>query len=230
MIYLLEDDAGIRNLVIYALEREGLSASGFAEAGAFWHAMRGKAPSLAILDIMLPGEDGLSVLKKLRADPLTKRLPVMMLTAMGTEYDKVRGLDAGADDYLPKPFGMLELVARVKSLLRRASASELSCGESQDEYSVGGLTLSMAQRQVWVDGEPVALAFKEFETLAYLLKNQGVALTREQIMDAVWGYDYDGENRTVDVHIRALRSKLGQCEDVIETVRGVGYRIGRGAR
>jgi two-component system alkaline phosphatase synthesis response regulator PhoP len=175
---------------------------------------------------MLPEEDGLSVLKKLRSVPATAELPVMMLTAKGSEYDKVLGLDSGADDYLPKPFGLMELVARVKSLLRRAKANT---PREQGAYRIGGLYVSIPQHIVTADGEAVPLTLKEFETLACLLRNQGVVLTREQIMTSVWGYDYDGESRTVDVHIRSLRQKLGPCEGVIETVRGVGYRISSNA-
>ncbi|MDR1598429.1 MAG: response regulator transcription factor [Oscillospiraceae bacterium] len=230
MIYLLEDEEGIRNIVVYALEQAGLEPFGFAMARDFWAAAREKPPDLVLLDIMLPDEDGLTVLKKLRAASATERTPVMMLTAMGAEYDKVRGLDLGADDYLAKPFGMMELIARVKSLLRRADGGA-SGGTGQapplagDEYQAGLVKLSLKRRKVWADGTPVPLSFKEFETLAYLMKNKGIALSREQIMDHVWGYDYDGESRTVDVHVRSLRAKLGACEDVIETVRGVGYRI-----
>ncbi|MEA5059085.1 MAG: response regulator transcription factor [Candidatus Pelethousia sp.] len=223
MIYVLEDETSIRKLVLYTLNSSGLEAKGCATAEEFWESMREEQPQLVLLDIMLPGEDGLSVLKKLRAAPATAKLPVMMLTAKSTEYDKVLGLDMGADDYLPKPFGMMELVARVRSLLRRAGADTKVV-----EYAIGGLYVSIPRHLVTAEGVSVNLTLKEFEVLAYLLANAGIVLTRDQIMSAVWGYDFDGESRTVDVHIRTLRAKLGTCADLIQTVRGVGYRIGGG--
>ena len=221
MIYLLEDETSIRNLVVYTLSNSGYEARGFADSEAFWPAMREQLPSLVLLDIMLPGEDGLSVLKKLRQAPQTSALPIIMLTAKGTEYDRVLGLDAGADDYLPKPFGMMEMVARVRSLLRRTTPDD-----TRNEYHREDLFVSLPRHLVTVGGEPVMLTLKEFDVLAFLLENQGLVLTRDQIMSPVWGYDFDGESRTVDVHIRALRVKLGPCSQLIETVRGVGYRIG----
>ncbi|MPM54133.1 Alkaline phosphatase synthesis transcriptional regulatory protein PhoP [bioreactor metagenome] len=223
MIYVLEDETSIRKLVLYTLNSSGLEAKGCATAEEFWESMREEQPQLVLLDIMLPGEDGLSVLKKLRAAPATAKLPVMMLTAKSTEYDKVLGLDMGADDYLPKPFGMMELAARVRSLLRRAGADTKVV-----EYAIGGLYVSIPRHLVTAEGVSVNLTLKEFEVLAYLLANAGIVLTRDQIMSAVWGYDFDGESRTVDVHIRTLRAKLGTCADLIQTVRGVGYRIGGG--
>lgn len=221
MIYVLEDETSIRKLVVYTLNSSALKAEGFATAEEFWQAMRAQTPSLVLLDIMLPGEDGIEVLQKLRAAPSTARLPVMMLTAKGTEYDKVLGLNMGADDYLPKPFGMMELVARVKSLLRRAGEEEKG-----EEYRLGGLYVSIPKHLVTAEGQSVSLTLKEFDVLVYLLRNPGIVLTRDQIMSGVWGYDFDGESRTVDVHIRTLRAKLGDCAALIETVRGVGYRIG----
>lgn len=221
MIYLLEDETSIRNLVVYTLNNSGFEAIGFPDSEPFWEAMRNRIPDLVLLDIMLPGEDGLVVLKKLRQQPQTSRLPVMMLTARGAEYDKVLGLDMGADDYLPKPFGMMELVARVKSLLRRTQPED-----TRREYQIKGLFVSLPRHMVTVEGQPVTLTLKEFDVLAFLMQNQGLVLNRDQIMSAVWGYDFDGESRTVDVHIRTLRTKLGTCENLIETVRGVGYRIG----
>ena len=176
---------------------------------------------MVLLDIMLPGEDGISVLKKLRSNPLTAKLPVMMLTAKGTEYDKVLGLDLGADDYVPKPFGMMELVARVKNLLRRAETGALP-----DEYRIGGLFASVPRHIVTANGTEVKLTLKEFELLVFLMRNKGIVLTRDRILTAIWSYDFDGETRTVDVHIRTLRSKLGECGCMIRTVRGVGYKIG----
>lgn len=219
MIYLLEDEASIRKLVLYTLENSGLQARGFGSVSDFWNGMHEKTPDLILLDIMLPDGDGLEVLKKLRASVNNGKIPVMMLTAKGTEYDKVLGLDMGADDYLPKPFGMMELVARVKSLLRRTS-------EASAEFRIAGLYVNIPRHLVTADGEIVTLTLKEFDILTYMLRNPGIVLSREQIMAAVWGYDFDGENRTVDVHIRTLRTKLKGCAGLIETVRGVGYRIG----
>jgi two-component system alkaline phosphatase synthesis response regulator PhoP len=224
VIYLVEDEADIRELVIYTLRNTGFEARGFANGHDFWRAAEKAFPSLVLLDIMLPDEDGLSILKRLKAS--APELPVMMLTAKGTEYDKVRGLDAGADDYLAKPFGMMELVARVKNLLRRRPAAETN------EYEIDGpggvmLSVSLPCRRVVADGREVSLTLKEFDLLAFLLKNAGIVLTRNQILSAVWDYDFEGETRTVDTHILTLRGKLGPCSGVIQTVRGVGYKIGR---
>lgn len=221
MIYIVEDDADIRELVTYALAAQGLEARGFALPSEFWSAMAESLPDLILLDIMLPEEDGLEILKKLRAARRTGRLPVIMLTAKSTEYDKVRGLDLGADDYIPKPFGMMELISRVRALLRRAAPS----AESGGEYRIGGLTVSVARHSVTADGTPVSLSFKEFELLRLLLENRGKVLTRGALLDSVWGYEFDGETRTVDVHVRNLRRKLGTCGELVETVRGVGYKI-----
>ena len=221
MIYLLEDDNNIRNFVIYALNNSGLEAEGFERPSAFWAAAEKKKPSLAILDIMLPEEDGLSVLQKLRANPETRELPIIMLTAKSTEYDKVIGLDSGADDYVTKPFGTMELMARVKALLRRAEPA----AEGR-EYSIGPLFLSPDKHIIQVEGKDVVLTLKEFQLLCFLVKNQGNVMTRDRILQEIWGYEFDGENRTVDVHIRTLRAKLGKAGDLIETVRGIGYRIG----
>ena len=221
MIYLLEDDTNIRNFVVYALNNSGLEAEGFELPSRFWAAVEKKKPSMAILDIMLPEEDGLSVLRKLRESSETKDLPIIMLTAKSTEYDKVIGLDGGADDYVTKPFGTMELVARVKALLRRAEP--VSDGK---EYSIGPLLLNPDKHIIKVDGQDVALTLKEFQLLCYLIRNKGNVMTRDQILQEIWGYEFDGENRTVDVHIRTLRSKLDKAGDLIETVRGIGYRIG----
>lgn len=221
MIYLLEDDTNIRNFVVYALNNSGLEAEGFELPSQFWTAVEKKKPSMAILDIMLPEEDGLSVLRKLRESSETKDLPIIMLTAKSTEYDKVVGLDGGADDYVTKPFGTMELVARVKALLRRAEP--MSDGK---EYSIGPLLLNPDKHIIKVDGQDVALTLKEFQLLCYLIRNKGNVMTRDRILQEIWGYEFDGENRTVDVHIRTLRSKLGKAGDLIETVRGIGYRIG----
>ena len=214
MIYFLEDDNSIRELVVYTMNSTGFEAVGFGKPGEFWAAMERETPSLVLLDIMLPEEDGLSILKKLRANPATKRLPVMMLTAKDSEYDKVLGLDSGADDYVPKPFGMME---------RSGSTPE----EGNKDYNVGKLYVSPSRHQVKVDGNEVSLTLKEFELLCFLLENDGMVLTRDKILARIWGYDFDGETRTVDVHVRTLRQKLGECGSLIETVRGVGYKIDR---
>ena len=221
MIYLVEDDESIRELVIYTLQTTGLAAKGFPCAKDFWNAMKQEYPSLVLLDIMLPDEDGLSILKKLRDAGPTKRLPVIMLTAKGTEYDKVVGLDSGADDYIPKPFGMMELVSRVRALLRRTEPEQRA-----DTCDAGPIHVDLNRHMVTVDGNAVTLTFKEFELLCYLMENKGMVLTRDQLLSKIWGYDFDGETRTVDVHVRTLRQKLGECGELIETVRGVGYRIG----
>lgn len=221
MIYLVEDDGSIRELVLYTLNNSGMDARGFGLPGDFWKAMEQEKPQLVMLDIMLPEEDGLQILRKIRASGSWKDIPVMMLTAKGTEYDKVMGLDAGADDYVPKPFGMMELLARVRALLRRSGGQEKSA-----EYTVGPLYVSPARHVVRVAGKDVALTLKEYEVLKMLLENQDVVLTRDRLLNQVWGYAFDGESRTVDVHIRTLRQKLGQAGELIETVRGVGYKIG----
>lgn len=221
MIYFVEDDNNIRELIVYTLNNSGIAAEGFALPSEFWKAMERKLPRLIMLDIMLPQEDGISILKKLRGSAATKKLPIMMITAKGSEYDKVVGLDAGADDYIPKPFGMMELIARVKALLRR---SEMSSGKS--EYTIGSLYVCTDTHIVKADGKTVDLALKEYEILCMLLKNTGVVLSRDKILNEIWGYSFDGENRTVDVHIRTLRQKLGDAGNCIKTVRGFGYKIG----
>lgn len=220
-IYLLEDDDSIRKLVIYALGSQGYEAQGFDRPSDFWSAMEGPQPALILLDIMLPEEDGLSILQKLRASAATKRIPVIMLTAKNTEYDRVVGLDSGADDFISKPFGMMELVARTKALLRRTI--KRTAGE---EFRLGMLYVSLSKHLVMVEGEEVTLTNKEFSLLTCLLQNQGRVLTRDQLLNDIWGYSFDGENRTVDVHIRTLRHKLGDAGRLIKTVRGVGYKIG----
>lgn len=221
MIYLVEDDDSIRELVLYALHTTGFEAEGFRNAADFWQALEKELPQLVLLDIMLPDEDGLHILKRLRAGAETADLPVMMLTAKSSEYDRVVGLDSGADDYMPKPFGMMELVSRVRALLRRAAKPA-----AEDKlFTAGSLAVDVKRRAVTVDGEPVILTYKEFELLCYLLENRGVVLSRDQILTKIWDYNYSGETRTVDVHIRTLRQKLGDAGALIETVRGVGYRL-----
>lgn len=221
MIYLLEDDESIRNFIIYALNNMNMEARGFERPSEFWEALRIEMPQLLLLDIMLPEQDGIEILKALRENRETARLPIIMLTAKGTEYDKVLGLDSGADDYVAKPFGTMELVSRIKALLRRTEGSA-----PHESYTQGGLYLEPSRHVARVNGRDVALTFKEFELLCMLFRNRGVVLTRDRILNEIWGYAFDGENRTVDVHVRTLRAKLGECGDIIETVRGVGYKIG----
>ncbi len=219
MIYLLEDDESIRKFVIYALKQTGLEACGFPLPSLFKQAVEEKKPELALLDIMLPEEDGISVLKWLRSRSETKDLPIIMLTAKSSEYDKVLGLDSGADDYVAKPFGTMELISRIKALLRRTKNEET-------EYNFGRLYVNHTKHIVTVGGENVSLTLKEFEILCLMLKNRGTVLSRDRLLTEIWGYDYDGENRTVDVHIKTLRTKLKDCGALIETVRGLGYKIG----
>lgn len=220
MIFLVEDDNSIRELVIYTLQSTGLPATGFASAGEFWTAMKSETPSLVLLDIMLPDEDGLTILKKLRSTSSTMKLPVIMLTAKGTEYDRVIGLDNGADDYIPKPFGMMELVSRVRALLRRTQPES-----KVNSWQIGPVVVDIGKHTVTVDGAQVTLTFKEFELLCCLMEHEGMVLTRDQLLTKIWGYDFDGETRTVDVHIRTLRQKLGLGGNYIETIRGVGYKM-----
>ncbi len=221
MIYYVEDDTNIRELVVYTLCQSGFEAKGFADAPSFFAACQAKLPKLVLLDIMLPNENGLSILRNLRSDAATSNLPIMMVTARGTEYDKVIGLDSGADDYISKPFGMMELVSRVRALLRRTQQTQQT-----EEFMAAGLTLNTQKHIVTVDGTPVNLTYKEFALLRFLMENRGIAFHREQLLETVWGYDYDGGSRTVDVHIQTLRQKLGEYGSFIETVRGVGYRFG----
>lgn len=219
MIYLVEDDENIRELVTYALKSMGLEAESFDTPSKFWTAMTKAAPSLVLLDIMLPEEDGLSILKKLKRAPATSSIPVIMLSAKSSEIDKVHGFELGADDYVAKPFGVMELVARVKARLRDGRE------DRRFEYSIGPLYVCPDKHAVTVNGESVTLTYKEFEILCMLLKNLDIVLTRDQLLNTIWGYSFDGESRTVDVHIRTLRQKLGEAGELIETVRGVGYKI-----
>lgn len=224
MIYYVEDDTNIRELTVYALKQAGLDAAGYANADEFFAACRVETPELVLLDIMLPGTDGLEILRTIREDARMKTLPVMMLTAKGTEYDTVCGLDAGADDYLAKPFGMMELVSRVNALLRRVSTAAAA---PNDELVAGPLVLTASAHTVTVNGEQVYLTLKEFELLRALMENEGRVLSRGQLLEDVWGVTYVGETRTVDVHIQTLRQKLSRAcpgiESAITTVRGVGY-------
>lgn len=223
MIYFVEDDASIRELVLYTLNNAGLEAEGFGRPSAFWSAMGRLRPALVLLDIMLPEEDGLSILRRLRADPATRALPVMMLTAKSTEYDTVIALDAGADDYVQKPFRMMELLSRIRALLRRAEGH--GGGEPPADHQIDELYVSPSRHIVRVEGTEVSLTLKEFEILCLLLENRGIVLTRDRILDKVWRDGMGRESRTVDVHIRTLRQKLGHAGRLIETVRGIGYKL-----
>lgn len=220
MIYCVEDDASIRDIEVYTLRSTGFEAEGFEEGEAFFHALREKMPELVLLDVMLPGRDGVEILKALRAAPDTRDLPVIMATAKGMEYDKVKSLDLGADDYLVKPFGMMEMVSRVKAVLRRAAPR----GDAR-LLRAGEMSVNLDEHTVTASGTRVELTLKEFEVLRLFMSHPGMVFTRDQLLSDIWGQDYDGETRTVDVHIRTLRQKLGPCGDRIETVRGVGYRL-----
>ena len=212
----------IRELIVYTLESSGFTARGLESGKELNAAIAEQLPDLILLDIMLPGEDGLEILSRLKASEVTKEIPVIMVTAKGAEYDKVMGLDCGADDYITKPFGMMEFIARVRAVLRRAGKEE----KENDVLETGDLQIQVKQHQVLAKGEKVTLTLKEFELLKFLMENKGIVLTRDRLLGHVWGYDFDGETRTVDVHVRTLRQKLGECGELIETVRGVGYRIG----
>lgn len=221
MIYCVEDERNIRELLVYTLGTTGFEAKGIRDGKELKKALKEELPELILLDIMLPGEDGYSILENLKKNQETKDIPVIMVTAKEAEYDKVRGLDSGADDYITKPFGMMEFIARVKAVLRRVSKQS-----GKKEYTYKGLTIHVERHQVFDGERQVELTLKEFELLRYLMENQGIVLSRDQILEKIWGYDFSGETRTVDVHIRTLRQKLGESGFLIETVRGVGYRIG----
>lgn len=221
MIFCVEDDAGIRDLMIYTLNASGFRAVGFENARGFYAALADDTPELIMLDIMLPGEDGISILKRLKADARTADIPVIMATAKGNEYDKVIGLDLGADDYLAKPFGMMEMASRVRAVLRRSGRA----AEKQQLIRVGGLEMNLGEHIVTADGIRVQLTLKEFELLHTFMTSPGRAFTREQLLSSVWSEDFLGETRTVDVHVGTLRQKLGSCGKYIRTVRGVGYKL-----
>ena len=219
MIYIVEDDRNIQEIELFALKNSGYQAAGFETAKEFYRALDTRLPELILLDIMLPDEDGMSILKRLRARPDTQGIPVILVTAKATEIDKVKGLDGGADDYIAKPFGVMEMIARVKALLRRSGGAETSL------LTCGDVTLDSERRMVFVSGKPVELTYKEFELLHLFLLNAGQVLTRDVIMQQVWGTDFCGESRTVDMHVRTLRQKLGNAGHCIQTVRKVGYRL-----
>lgn len=222
MIFCVEDDSNIRELVVYTLETTGFQARGFEEGKRFLEALALEIPDLILMDIMLPGEDGISLLKRLKNSSKTRDIPVIMVTAKGAEYDKVKGLDLGADDYVTKPFGMMELVSRIKAVLRRSGAAKK---KAEDIIVSGNLEINTKKHEVRADGEVIGLTLKEYELLKRLMENPNIVMTRDSLLEEIWGYDFDGETRTVDVHIRTLRQKLGTAGDMIETVRGVGYRI-----
>ena len=219
-IFVVEDDENIREIVIYALSSAGFEAIGFETGKEFFAALADELPELVLLDIMLPQDDGLSILKRLRSGSKTKELPVIMLTAKNSEYDKVKGLDMGADDYISKPFGVMELISRINAVLRRSGV------EQSGMLEVSGLSLDHARREIRADGEIVKLTFKEYELLHLMMLNAGLVLSRDKIIGSIWGYEFEGESRTVDMHIKTLRQKLGASGKLIKTVRNVGYKIG----
>lgn len=219
MIYIVEDDRNIQEIELFALKNSGYQATGFETAKEFYKALNEKLPELILLDIMLPDEDGLSILKRLRSRADTQKIPVILVTAKTSEIDKVKGLDGGADDYIAKPFGVMEMIARVKALLRRSGGMEESL------LTCGNVTLDGEKRMVYVDGKSIELTYKEFELLKLLMKNHGIVISRDVIMERVWDSSFEGESRTIDVHVRTLRQKLGDGGSIIKTIRNVGYMV-----
>lgn len=227
-IYIVEDDENIRSMVQYALTGNGYEAMGFGSGQPFFKQLEEALPDLVLLDIMLPGEDGLTILKRLRQQSETESLPVLMLTAKSEEMDKVRGLDLGADDYMVKPFGILELLSRIRAIMRRAErykTDEKQGAERQTKYEYGGIRVDKESHEVEAFGKEVQLTKKEFQLLCTLMENSGHVLTREQLMSQVWGFEYSGETRTVDIHVNTLRKKIGDDGTLIQTIRGVGYKF-----
>lgn len=220
MIWCVEDDSGIRDIELYALHSTGFEARGFEDGASCWEALKGERPDLILMDVMLPGMDGVELLRKIKASAHLCSIPVIMATAKGTEYDKIQSLDLGADDYLVKPFGMMEMVSRVKAVLRRCQPKK-----AEHLLQAGGLTVNVDEHTVTAAGSRIVLTYKEFELLKLFMSHPGIAFTRDQIFADIWGMDYVGETRTVDMHIRTLRQKLGEYGGLIETVRGVGYRL-----
>ncbi len=220
MIWCVEDDSSIRDIEIYALTSTGFEAKGFEDGDSFWRALQSEKPELIVLDVMLPGKDGVTLLKMIKASEEFRDIPVIMATAKGTEYDKIQSLDLGADDYLVKPFGVMEMISRIKAVLRRSKRSAPA-----NLLKLDGLVLNPDEHTVAVDGERVILTYKEYELLHLFLSRPGIAFTREQLLSSVWNTEYAGETRTVDMHIRTLRQKLGNYGNIIETVRNVGYRL-----
>lgn len=220
LIYIVEDDVNIREIEGFSLKNSGYQIRDFGCAADFFEGMKEKLPNLIILDVMLPDEDGLSIIKKVRSHSDSRKIPVIMVTAKTTELDKVKGLDLGADDYMTKPFGVMELISRVKALLRRCEGTE-----DEKNYTVGSLFLDIEKHSVAVNGETVELTYKEYELLRFLMQNAGIVTSRESIMERVWGTDFEGESRTLDMHIKTLRQKLGEAGSMIKTIRNVGYMI-----
>lgn len=221
MIYCVEDERNIRELLVYTLQSTGFTAKGLEDGRQLFQELGKELPELILLDVMLPGEDGYTILEKLKRMPEVKDIPVIMVTAKGAEFDKVRGLDLGADDYITKPFGMMEFISRVKAVLRRGRVKA-----EEETLAHGPIQIKIRRHEVLANGKKIELTLKEFELLRYLMENTGIVLSRDQLLTRIWGYDFDGETRTVDVHVRTLRQKLGDSGSCIETVRGVGYRIG----
>lgn len=222
IVYIVEDDDSIRDMLLYMLSSAGFEVKGFVDSKAFYTGLRNGNPSLVLLDIMLPGEDGISILKKLRDKGTKNPVPVIMLTAKGSELDRIKGLDLGADDYITKPFSVMEVISRVKAVLRRSESRE----EKPSEIKTGNITLQNDRRIVLTGDQEINLTYKEFELLHYMMVNEGIVLSRDRLLDRVWGFDYSGESRTVDMHIKSLRHKLGKNGNTIKTVRNVGYKIG----
>ncbi len=219
MVYCVEDDSAIRDLMVYTLKVSGFKAEGFESDAGFWPAMRRRLPELILLDVMLPGEDGLTILNKLRSSPVTADIPVIMATAKDSEYDKVIGLDSGADDYLAKPFGMMEMISRIRAVLRRAGSRQKAVLNFED------IVLDQGKHIVTADGKRIPLTLKEYELLRLFMENPGQVFTRDTLLSKIWGMEYEGETRTVDVHIGTLRTKLEKAGELIRTVRGVGYKM-----
>lgn len=219
MVFVVEDDTGIKKLLLVALAGNGYEVEGFSSGEELFPALEKKKPELILLDVMLPGKNGIDILSDLKKEIRYKDIPVIMVTAKDSEYDKILGFDTGADDYISKPFSMLELLSRVKAVLRRSGK------KSSDSISIGGIVLSKSSHSVSVDNTPVSLSYKEFELLSALMENSGMVLSREVLLDKVWGYSSDSETRTIDVHIRHLREKLGEKGELIETIKGVGYKM-----